>query len=149
NRIITPDQRDSYRGQKLGQAVAAGQPIYLSDFALGGDFEIKEPYRLFTIAANPNMVICGDWVKICDDNGLFIGGGPFRVVAVGGIIRTNRNPATTRHDAADRSLPKHISLEVTEAQISELAKGTSSSPDKNRIVICPPPTGTAQPEANR
>jgi len=148
NRVVTPDQASSYRGQKLGQAVTAGQPIFLSDFALGEDIEVKEPYRLITIPANPGLIVCGDWVKVCDSNGMMIGGGPFRVVAVGGMIRNSpRNPATIRGAEANRSAPKNVSLEVSEAQASELFKGMSTSPDKNFLMLCPPPTGAA-PAAN-
>ena len=152
NRVVTPDQTQGYRGQKLDQSVAAGQPIFLSNFALGEDFDVKEPYRLVTIPANPGLIVCGDWIKVGNSNGLMIGGGPFRVVAVGGVIKRSRNPATIRQVDSDRSAPKTVSLEVSEAQASELFKGMSTSPDKNFLVLCPPPPSpqtTAQPDANK
>jgi len=150
DRVVTPDQMANCRGQKLDRAVRAGQPIFLSDFALGEDVDIKEPYRLITIPANPGLIVCGDWIKIGNSDGLMVGGGPFRVVAVGGMIKRPRNAPTIRLAENDRSAPKTVSLEVSEAQALELFKGISTSPDKNFLVLCPTPPGAAtQSDANR
>lgn len=141
DKTIDPGSRENYKGQKVNRVIRAGQPVFLVDFAAGGEIEWTSPNeRAMNIKADPGLAIPGDHVKIMTAGGqLLAGGQDFRIIAIGGIMRMIRQPITIGEQSTSSGAgSRAVTIEVTEAQAAEILKGMGPSQDKNYLLICPP-----------
>jgi Flp pilus assembly protein CpaB len=151
NKTIDANSRSIYRGQKINRVIRAGQPVFLADFAAGGEIEwTNANMRALNITANAGLAIPGDYVKIFTSNGTILAGGQaFRIIAINGAMKMFRQPVTVGEQSqAGVGGAKQVTLEVTEAQASEILKGMGPSQERNYLLICPPPQPPA-PVASR
>jgi Flp pilus assembly protein CpaB len=146
NKTVDATSRANYRGQKVNRVIRAGQPVFLADFAAGGEIEWTNPnMRALNITANAGLAIPGDFVKILTMNGTVLAGGQaFRIIAINGAMKMFRQPVTIGEQSqAGVGGARQVTLEVTEAQATEILKGMGPSQERNYLLICPPPAPAA------
>ena len=149
------DARVNYKGQRLNRRVLAGQPVFLADLSAMGELRLSEGTRALTIAAEPGIVIPGDYVKIlvprmdpavaggaADPNRapyqvMLIGrGNGYRVLAVGGSLFKTRQQVTAsdQYEAGSGS-GKTVTLEVTEDQAGEILRSLGNGQQKATLLL--------------
>jgi len=69
SRGLTPDARDSYKGQRLNRDVLAGTPVLLADLAPAATLELRGDSRALSIqvkgsSALGGLLIPGDYIKV-------------------------------------------------------------------------------------
>jgi Flp pilus assembly protein CpaB len=146
NKTIDANSRSIYRGQKINRLIRAGQPVFLADFAAGGEIEwTNANMRAMNITTNAGLAIPGDYVKILTVNGTVLANGQaFRVLAINGVMKMFRQPVTVGEQSqAGIGGAKQVTLEVTEQQASEILKGMGPSQERSYLLICPSPAPVA------
>jgi hypothetical protein len=124
--------------------------VFLSDLGAGGELILSAGHRALSIRASAGLAATGDHVKILQNgSGVIIGQGDgFKVLAIGITLNTNRNQVTKVEQDAAANPAKLVTLEVTDAQATDIAKQLSPNPENNMLLITPPSAMT-QPAEGR
>jgi Flp pilus assembly protein CpaB len=148
-RTIGPGERPNYKGDKVNKRILVGQPVFYADFSGGGEIDWSDTPGAYTIKADPGIVIPGDYVKIFNSSGQILAGGKaFRVLAVAGVMKMSRPLLASDHVGGSGANARSITLQITEAQTSELLKSMGPVQDKNTLLIVPPPAETTSRPAS-
>jgi len=145
NRCLDPTALASYTGQRVNRRILADQPVYLSDFSAAGELIPSPGCRALTIRAACGLAATGDHVKILQfGTGIIIGSGDgFKVLAIGTNLNTTRNMVTKVEQDAAANPARLVTLEVTDAQATDIAKQLHTNPENNMLLVTPPPPTTA------
>lgn len=158
----------NYKGEKVNRDIPAGQPVFLADLAAYGALELKEPWRALPIQAEPGIAIPGDYVKIliarpdvasamaagADASrapyvaNYAANGQAFRIIAVGGSLFKTRAQVMASEAGSGSSAPKVVTLEVTDAEATDILSALGSGMQRATLVICPPPAAASAPAGN-